>query len=63
VNYYFVKIALRGVSPMFWRRLPGTASLAMLHECIQIINRWDDENLHRFHIYGKDYGINYIGAV
>ena len=65
MNYYFVKIALRSVSPMVWRRLriPGNASLAMLHECIQIINGWDDENLHRFHIYGKDYGINYIGAV
>src|SRR3990167_2582497 len=62
---YFIKISLRGVSPMVWRRLkvPGTASLAMLHECIQIINGWDGFNLHQFHIYGKDYGINYAGGL
>jgi hypothetical protein len=59
MNYYFVKIVLRGVSPMIWRRLriPGNASLAMLHECIQINNDCDDENLHQLHIYDKDYGM------
>ena len=50
---------------MIWRRLrvPGVASLAMLHDIIRIINAWDDFHLHQFHIYGKDYGINYEGAV
>ena len=40
MKLYFIKVALRGVSPMVWRRLriPGTASLAMLHNCLQIIN-------------------------
>ena len=63
-KYYFVKIALRGISPMVWRRLriPGNTSLAMLHYCIQIIYGWDDVHLHQFHIYGKDYGINYAGG-
>lgn len=65
MKVYFIKIALRGVSPMVWRRLrvPGSASLAMLHECIQIINGWDNDYLHQFHIYGKDYGLNYPGAI
>ena len=65
MKVYFIKIALRGVSPMVWRRLrvPGSASLAMLHDCIQIINSWDDDYLHQFHIYGKDYGLNYPGGL
>ena len=55
---YFIKIAIRGVSPMIWRRLrvPGETSLARLHHCIQSVNGWDDFHLHQFHIYGKDYG-------
>ena len=62
---YVIKIALRGVSPMVWRRLriSGNTSLAQLHHIIQVTNHWDDDYLHQFHIYGKDYGINHIGAV
>jgi hypothetical protein len=65
MKFYLIKIALRGVSPMVWRRLrvPGTTSLAMLHECIQIINGWDNDYLHQFRIHGKDYGINYEGGL
>lgn len=50
---------------MIWRRLkiPGSTSLADLHYIIQSIYRWDDEHLHQFHIYGKDYGINYDGGL
>lgn len=50
---------------MIWRRLraPGNISLAQLHHIIQIVNHWDDEYLHQFHIYGKDYGISYLGGV
>lgn len=29
---------------------------------IQIINGWDNEHLHRFHIYAVGYGIHYIGG-
>jgi len=62
---YTLKLTLRGVSPLVWRRLrvPGTTSLATLHEAIQIVNGWDNENLHRFHIYAVDYGINYMGGL
>jgi hypothetical protein len=65
MKFYYLKISLRGISPMVWRRLriPGAASLAMLHDCIQVINDWDNFNLHQFHIYGKDYGINYDGGL
>ena len=62
---YAIKIALRGVSPMIWRRLRinGSMSLADFHQVIQIVFGWDDEHLHRFHIYGKDYGIAYAGGL
>jgi hypothetical protein len=62
---YFIKIALRGVSPLVWCRLkiPGNTSLAQLHHIIQIAYGWDDEHLHQFHIYGKDYGISYAGGI
>ncbi len=50
---------------MVWRRMrvPGSTSLARLHQCIQLVNGWDDFYLHQFHIYGKDYGINYVGGL
>ena len=50
---------------MVWRRLriPGNTSLAQLHHIIQIVNHWDDEHLHQFHIYGKNYGISYLGGI
>lgn len=65
MRVYFIKIALHGVSPMIWRRLcvPGTASLAMLHNCIQIINGWDDEHLNQFRIFGRDYGVYHNGGI
>jgi len=65
MKLYNIKIALRGASPMVWRRLriPGDTSLAQLHAIIQIAYNWDDEYLHQFHIYGKDYGISYPGGI
>ena len=65
MKVYTLRIVLRGISPMIWRRvkIPGSTSLADLHYVIQTIYGWDDENLHQFHIYGKDYGINYDGGL
>lgn len=65
MKMYVIKIAFRGVSPMIWRRLriPGHTSLADFHHLIQIIFNWDNEHLHRFHIYGKDYGVAYVGGL
>ncbi len=65
MKIYILKIALHGVSPMVWRRLKisGITSLATLHEVIQIVNGWDNDHLHRFHIYAVDYGISYVGGL
>ncbi len=65
MKIYAIKIALRGVSPMVWRRLrlSGDTSLAALHYMIQIVFGWYDDYLHKFHIYGKDYGIPRVGSI
>jgi hypothetical protein len=65
MKFYFIKIALYGVSLMIWRRLrvPGTASLAMLHNCIQIINGWDNDHLNQCRIFGNDYGVYHDGGI
>ncbi len=65
MKVYVIKIAVRGVSPMVWRRLRIAAdtSLAALHFIIQIIQGWGDDHLHQFHIYGKYYGITYEGGI
>ena len=65
MDQYCIKIALRGVSPMIWRRLRvgGNTSLADLHHIIQITMGWDNDYLHCFHIYGEDYGIAYDGGM
>ncbi len=44
MKIYIIKVALRGVSPMIWRRLriSGNTSLASLHYIIQIIQGWSD---------------------
>ena len=62
---YSIKVALRGISPMIWRRLqlPGNTSLADFHAIIQLAMGWDNDYLHKFHIYGKDYGISYAGGL
>ncbi|HDL8055945.1 plasmid pRiA4b ORF-3 family protein [Yersinia enterocolitica] len=65
MKIYVIKIAVRGVSPMVWRRLRIAAdtSLAALHFIFQIVQGWGDDYLHQFHIYGKDYGISYDGGI
>ncbi|CDH32747.1 plasmid pRiA4b ORF-3 family protein [Xenorhabdus bovienii] len=62
---YVVKVALRGISPMVWRRfrLSGETSLAAFHYIIQIAQGWQDDHLHQFRIYGKNYGISYSGGI
>jgi hypothetical protein len=58
------KVAIRGISPMIWRRfqLSSETSLADLHHIIQISMGWDDDHLHQFKIYAKNYGIHYAGG-
>lgn len=48
MKVYVTKIAVRGVSPMVWRRLriAANTSLAALHFIIQIIQGWGDDHPH-----------------
>lgn len=57
-NIYQLRIVLRGISPLIWRRVlvHDTTTLAQLHDIIQMLFAWHHEHLFDFHIYGKDYG-------
>jgi len=57
-DVYQLRIVLRGISPLIWRRLlvRGDTTLAQLHLMLQLSFEWSNEHLHHFHIFGKDYG-------
>jgi len=57
---YQLRVVLRGISPLIWRRLlvDSDTTLAQLHDILQLVFDWSGENLHEFHIYGRDYGSN-----
>ena len=58
INIYQLRIVLRDISPLVWRRVlvRDDTTLAQLHDIIQILFEWQDEHLHDFHLFGKDYG-------
>jgi len=60
LSIYQLRIVLRGISPLIWRRvlLHSTTTLAHLHAILQILFAWSDEHLHSFHIHGREYGSN-----
>jgi hypothetical protein len=62
---YQLKIALRGISPLIWRRLLVRAdtSIAELHHILQLVMGWTNSHLHRFVIHSKEYGIAYEGGI
>jgi Plasmid pRiA4b ORF-3-like protein len=62
---YQLQVALRGISPLIWRRLLVSAdtSLAELHYILQLALGWTNIHLHRFLIHGKEYGVAYEGGV
>jgi Plasmid pRiA4b ORF-3-like protein len=57
-SIYQLRVVLRGISPLIWRRLlvHSDTTLAYLHAILQIVFAWSDEHLHCFHIYGQEYG-------
>lgn len=57
-SIYQLRIVLRDVSPLIWRRLlvRSDTTLEHLHTILQIVFAWSDEHLHRFQIHGKAYG-------
>ncbi len=65
VEVYQLSIWIRKISPQIWRRLLvcGDATIADLHEILQVAFGWSDEHLHRFFIHGKPYGIGRIGGI
>jgi len=59
-SVYQLRIVLREISPLIWRRLLvcSDTTLAQLHTMLQITFDWSDEHLHTFHVHGKDDGSN-----
>jgi len=57
-NIYQLRVVLRGISPLIWRRLlvRSETTLAQLHTMLQVVFAWSDEHLHSFHIHGREYG-------
>jgi hypothetical protein len=53
-----LRIVLRGVSPLIWRRVlvHSHTTLAHLHTILQLLFAWSDEHLHSFHMHGRSYG-------
>jgi len=64
-SVYQLRVVVRGVSPLIWRRLliPADTTIAGLHAELQIAFGWGGEHLHRFLIHGVEYGISYAGGV
>jgi hypothetical protein len=58
LSIYQLRVVLRGISPLIWRRVlvHSETTLAHLHTILQILFAWSDEHLHSFHIHGKEYG-------
>jgi len=58
LSIYQLRIVLRGISPLIWRRVlvPSKTTLAHRHAILQILFAWSDEHLHSFHIHGREYG-------
>ncbi|WP_275670579.1 IS1096 element passenger TnpR family protein [Photorhabdus khanii] len=43
--------------------MKSNMSLGAFHFLLQFAFGWDNDHLHTFHIYGKDYGIYYEGGL
>ncbi len=52
-----MKLSLRGISPLIWRRLvmPSEMTLADLHKAIQLSMNWDDDFMYAFRIHVREY--------
>ena len=53
-----IKVTLDGIRPPIWRRLvvQGDATLAQLHDVLQVAMGWENGHLHCFRIDGARYG-------
>lgn len=57
VQIYQIKITLKGLKPVIWRRVHvrSDITLGKLHDVIQIAMGWTDSHLHEFAIGGERY--------
>ena len=64
-SVYQLRVVLRGVSPLIWRRLlvRGDTTVAGLHATLQLVLGWTDEHLNRFVIHGREYGVSHFGGI
>jgi hypothetical protein len=62
---YQLRVVLRSVSPLVWRRLlvSSETPFAELHEILQRAFAWSDDRLHRFLIHGTAYGVPRLGGI
>src|SRR5664280_103965 len=58
-SVYQLRVVVRGVSPLIWRRLlvPADTTIAGLHAVLQVAFGWTGTHLHRFVVQGREYGI------
>ena len=58
-----LKVSLSGARPPVWRRvlLPAAATLADLHQVIQVLFGWDGDHLHLFQAGKKQYADQFTG--
>ena len=56
---YQIKVTLMGSRPPVWRRIqvPGDATLAQLHDVLQMVMGWQDYHLHLFSVGRTLYGL------
>jgi Plasmid pRiA4b ORF-3-like protein len=64
-SVYELRVVLRGVSPLIWRRVLviGDPTVAKLHATLQLVLGWTDEHLNRFGIHGREYGVSHVGSL
>src|SRR5437899_3302660 len=62
---YQLRVVLRGVSPLIWRRLlvRSDSTIADLHATFQRVLGWTDEHLNRFVIHGRECGVWHDGGI
>lgn len=65
VTIYHLRVTLRDVSPLVWRRLlvRSDTTIAQLHDVLQIAMGWEDAHLQQFRIHGKAYGVYHEGGM
>jgi Plasmid pRiA4b ORF-3-like protein len=64
-SVYQLRVVLRAVSPLIWRRVlvRSDTTIADLHMTLQTTLGWTDEHLNRFVIHGREYGVGHDGGI